>query len=320
MTSIDARPDIILTGAAGYIGERLAKRFCEEHHRVFGIDILRPNFTHQNFFFYAVDLLNTTDRDMLVRELQSVISARGGKGQAALFHLAGISNQAVCQKNPDRCLEINQMLVQGLLTSSLVSHVHRHVFLSSAQLYLRTGSEPLSEEAELSLDSAYAESKYLAEQHLKAFADKKESKARTIRISNTYSNSFKSGTVFEKIYSQIQSGSAVVVDDLQPVRDFIHIDDVIEGLVRLMSCPWTKSYEVINLGTGVGTSVGQLISLMQATFAGSASMVDTSKKSPFGRVNSIILDITKLLQMTGWTPQIDLATGLARVRDGLMDT
>lgn len=320
MTSIDARPDIILTGVAGYIGERLAKRFCAEHHRVFGVDILRPNFTHQNFFFYAVDLLNTKDREMLVKELQSIVSARGSEGQAILFHLAGISNQAVCQRNPDRCLEINKMLVRGLLTSSLASYIHRHVLLSSAQLYLRTESEPLSEEAQLTLDSAYAESKYLAEQELKAFAGKQESKVRAIRISNTYGNSFKSGTVFEKIYSQIKSGSVVVVDDLQPVRDFIHIDDVIEGLVKLMRCPWTESFQVINLGTGVGTSVGQLISLMQDTFASSASMLDASKKRPCGSVNSIILDVAKLLQMTGWTPQIDLATGLARVRDVLMDT
>ena len=317
MTSINGRPDIILTGAAGYIGQQLAKRFCADSHRVFGIDCLNSDFKHQSFYFYRTDLLNKTDRDKLFVELKSQISVKHDR--AVLFHLAGVSNQADCERDPDRCNRINRVLVRELLEKSALFGIDRHVFLSSAQLYATSRSEALNERADLDLDSAYARSKFGAEQELRAISKKMAMYSRVIRISNTYGESFKAGTVFEKIYRQIEGRIPVEVKDDKPVRDFVHIDDVIEGLIRVSRCPWRVAYEVINLGTGRGTSIRQLICLMQTTFSHSSIESTDSRDLCPGKVNSIILDVSKLLQMTGWMPEIDLATGLAKMRRNLMN-
>jgi nucleoside-diphosphate-sugar epimerase len=311
------RPDIVLTGSAGYIGERLATRLCADGHRVIGVDLLDPKFGHQNFRPYTVDLLDRAVREECFQEIQSII--RAGGGRAIIFHLAGVSSQADCERDPDHCNELNRDLVQKLLENSAKAGIDQHVLLSSAQLYDNAQSGPLDEKASLKLESVYAQSKYEAENELRLASKRTEIKARAIRISNTYGSSLKAGTVLEKIYQQILKGHPLEVDNESPIRDFIFIDDVIEGLIRLVRCPWTQPFEVINLGTGTGTSIRQLIALMERVFSSSAPRCLEPQAEREKKTDSIILDVSKLFKMTNWRPATDLATGLGHVRKGLMD-
>ena len=113
------------------------------------------------------------------------------------------------------------------------------------------------------------------------------------------------------ILDQLGDPAPLRLRDLSPVRDFTHVTDAAHGVLLLAKA---MSAGIFNLGTGIGTSIGDLARLM-LSLAGQPdrSLIETA---PDGGVSHLALDPTRLREATGWRPDIPLRTGLAQMIDG----
>ena len=98
-----------------------------------------------------------------------------------------------------------------------------------------------------------------------------------------------------------------IFGDGNAVRDYLYVDDVVEGNVLALA---KGSGEMVNLGTGVGTSVNDIVrELKVITGFGEDAIYDPARP---GEVQRIYLDATRAKQVLGWAPSVTFAEGLRR--------
>jgi nucleoside-diphosphate-sugar epimerase len=101
--------------------------------------------------------------------------------------------------------------------------------------------------------------------------------------------------------------------DLTPIRDFIHVEDVAEGLIRLAGALRPGLREAVNLSSGKGHSIRTFARAFAEAARGAgrtALPVRQIRPGPLSPTHRLVLDPNKLLHMTGWTPQIALGRGV----------
>ncbi len=315
MTFSEPTRNVLVTGAAGYIGARLVTRLCHEGCKVYGIDAIESGVSHENFHFTQADLLNHEVHQKVFEDLMKDAGFKD-KGDV-LFHLAGISDAGICEKNPKRCHEVNRLLAKEVFNSASRAGIKQHIFPSSAQAYGASNSPALSEAMLLKPITVYGQTKALAEEELRQCFKENSITADVVRLSNIYGGSFKEGTVMKNIHDQIQAKkNPIEVLDRRPVRDFIFIDDVIEGLVRIMLSQLDGKFDVINLGTGKGTSIDGLITELTSVCGKTTNERAPGIEALDSPDDRIVLDIRRLVARTHWRPGIDLRTGLQKMMRG----
>jgi len=94
------------------------------------------------------------------------------------------------------------------------------------------------------------------------------------------------------------------------VRDYVHVNDVVDALVRAIDTASTEG-ERINIGSGRGTSILDLVDLF-AAIAGSRLDVEFGPANEFD-VPRNVLDIAKAVRMLGWLPRVRLEDGITRL-------
>lgn len=305
--------NIFVTGAAGYIGTQLVARLCRSGYRVFGVDITEPTFVHKNFHFNVVDLLDDQARQ---RVFEDLVKSSGCQGKSfLLFHLAGISDAGKCEKNPEKCYEVNCLLVREIFDCATNVGITRYIFLSSAQVYGVWNSTELSEASALRPGTVYGQMKAHAEEKLRKCFEQTAITVDVVRLSNIYGGPLKKGTVMGDIHDQIKGKkSPIEVFDRRPIRDFIHINDVIEGLLRIMLTQSGRNFDVINLGTGKGISIGRLIVEMTNVFQDVTQESGSVEEDFESNSDRVVLRIERLITRTKWRPSIGIRTGLQIIR------
>lgn len=128
-----------------------------------------------------------------------------------------------------------------------------------------------------------------------------------IRLGNIYGPESPENTVVGRILRQIQEKQEVQVHSLSPVRDFIHVDDVVTGIIRLLRLTDGSGCRVVNLSTGIGTSIAELVRTALIV-AGRAPQNPVPHLEPTEDV--LVLSNERLEALTGWKPTRTLMEGL----------
>lgn len=268
----------VVTGVSGFLGRAICGELVARGAEVYGV---------------SRTLCGTIPgvRSYRVREYEETPAPTG----AVCIHLAG-SNDA--QNVADRIAnerDATLHLAHRLATAGFV----RVVYASSAQVYgdgiqdARREDEPLSPGSPYAMVKRAAEEVFLAYGHVVA------------RIANTYGSGMSTANVLSDLLRQIPGEGEVLVRDAAPVRDYIHVQDVARGLACLALC---KSQGIFNLGTGVGTSVGELAAMLLRQVGQEGRPV---VQLAHGRRPSwMILDPHRMKATFGWAPTIQLEQGL----------
>ena len=96
--------------------------------------------------------------------------------------------------------------------------------------------------------------------------------------------------------------------DGSQVRDYLYIDDFVDSVIRLVELPDTSG--VYNVGSGVGTTLRDLIQLVEAATGREIQVRYDLPRSD--DVAKIVLEIENIRRATGWTPSTSLSEGIAR--------
>lgn len=228
-----------------------------------------------------------------------------------MVHLAAISRVAWAVAEPQACWDVNvggtRNVVDALRPDQWV------LFASSREVYGDPAELPATEDAPLQPMNVYGRAKVAGEDavhsHLGAHA--------VVRLSNVYGRvRDHHDRVVPAFASAAAAGGAVRVDGHDRTFDFVHLDDVVQGLIAVIRhLDGGAPLPALHLTTGVGTSLGALAELARSQ---GASRVEAGPERSYD-VSRFVGDPARASWLLGWRPQVGLVDGFADLVAGFRE-
>jgi len=307
---------ILVTGGAGFIGSHLCDRLIKEEHQVICVDNLitgsKNNLEHllenKNFTFIEADVTAGLD-------LNDKIDA--------LFHLASPASPNHHSKISYHALPMETMLVNTVGTLEMLKLATKNqakfLFSSTSEVYGDPLEHPQKEDYNGNVSttgprSVYDEAKRFGETLTNYFVQKKQLDGRIARIFNTYGPRLlkEDMRMIVTFINQANKGQDITIfGDGSQTRSLCFIDDLIDGLYKLMFNPHTKG-QIVNLGSISEHSVQEYAMLVKK-LTNSKSKIVYSEALPKDDPKKRKPDITKAKSLLNWSPKVDLESGLKKM-------
>lgn len=231
--------NILLTGGKGYVGSILYKSLVADNHNVFVIDRqLNEDLGNQ-------DVLN------------NILKATNPN---YVIHLAGLIQADESIKNPLLYYKQNIANTINLLDVMQTNGVKNIIFASSCAIYGNKHDSPIVESENPNPLNPYSKSKSIIEEILKDC----KFNTTTFRFFNIISNELINKNILYKIITNKNNFEIFVghnTPDGSCIRDYIHVEDIAKAFILTINKQITGTY---NLGTNIGTSLKQLIKLIES--------------------------------------------------------
>lgn len=326
---------VLVTGAAGFIGHGLCARLLELGHSVTGLDNLNDYYdvrlkrdrlarlqTHPHFRFAHLDLADDAGMDALF-----AASAQEG-GLTHVVNLAAQAGVRYSLSNPRAYIQSNLVGFGNVLEGCRRHGVGHLVFASSSSVYGLNTAQPFSEHHNVDHPvSLYAASKKANELMAHTYAHLYGLPCTGLRFFTVYGPWGRPDMALHLFATAILNGQPIKVFNHGKMRrDFTYIDDIVEGIIRVMrrvptpdpqwdsaapdpacsSAPW----RIYNIGNSNCVELDTFISTLEAAL-GKRAVRDYLPMQP-GDVHSTHADTGDLARDTGFAPSTPLATGIAR--------
>jgi dTDP-glucose 4,6-dehydratase len=302
----------VVTGAGGFIGSRLVARLLDDgadvralvHYGVDGGHGLLDELRAERRLDIDVRAGDLRDADWVRRSLS---------GAGRVFHLGALVSIPYSYRSPRDVVETNVIGTLNVLEAARDAGVARVVHTSTSEVYGSAQVIPMSEQHPLSAQSPYAASKIAADQLSLSWFRSFELPVSIVRPFNTYGPGQSARAIIPTIITQALSGATVKLGSVAPTRDFSYVDDTVAAFVAVSTTAAAVG-EVFNVGTGVETSVAQLVELVGAAL-GKRIAVETECeriRPALSEVSRLHADATKLRRVCGWESKVRLAEGIAR--------
>ena len=234
-------------------------------------------------------------------------------GADVVIHLAGPPSVHASFQSPLEYGRVHASGTLAMLEACRTAHVPRFVYVSSAEVYGRPEVNPVPEGHRLDPRSPYAAGKAAAEHFVRAYDHSFGVQATILRPFSVYGPRLRPQSVMATILRQALTEDEIVVADLDPVRDYCFLDDVVEGVLAAATAPRLPE-TTFNLGSGAGTSVGELAALA-LRLAGREVPIraDPSRGRPPGTdLEHLVADRSRADALLGWIPAVPLEEGVCR--------
>jgi UDP-glucose 4-epimerase len=293
---------IVVTGGLGFIGNELVRRLAKKGEEVVIVDNkdrVAPDI--HDIRSLRTEVIDITDYERITTLFSAI-------RPEIVFHLAALHFIPECNANPERTLRINVEGTQSVLRASLENKVKKFLFASSGAVYA-DHAKPLDESSALAPVDIYGWSKLFAEQLCKWFSSKSEMKIMACRLFNNYGPRETNAHIIPEIIDQLKKGSTLSLGNIKPVRDYIHTSDCAEALIRL-SVNCNEKFSIVNVGSGQGYSVEQLIEKIEVLLARKIKVVTDETKFRSADKLVQLSDIGTLRERTQWSPGVKIDEGL----------
>ncbi len=233
------------------------------------------------------------------------------KGAETIVHLAG---GASVRESFAETTEYHRVHVRGtenVLHAARASRVKRFVYLSSAEVYGQPVTELVGEDHPLAPRSPYGDAKSKAERLVQTFAACSDTDFVILRAFSVYGPGMSSQSVLGTVLCQARSKDCIWLHDLQPIRDYCYARDLADAV--LLSCAADFRLNcILNIGTGIGTSVAELAVLTLEVCGRTIPVQEIKdKERPSGtEVYRLIANNSLVRQTLGWKPRTRLRNGL----------
>lgn len=272
-------PEIVVTGASGFIGQALCRRLQDGGREVLA--------------------LSRADGDITEPGLWSRLQPA-----RVVVHLAASSYVPDSWTMPAKFLATNVVGTQQAL--DWCRRVGARMVFSSAYVYGVPQNLPIRETDPVRPNNPYALSKYIGEQCCEFSARYFGVDTTVLRVFNVFGRGQRSEFLFPTLISQL-TGDQIRVKDLVPRRDYVHLTDVVDAFVRALDAP--QGFRQINIGSGRSYSVAEIVATLQ-TVAGTDLPVISDAAPRDHEIPDVQADIGYAREILGWQPAIDLASGI----------
>jgi dTDP-glucose 4,6-dehydratase len=310
--SIDMR--ILLTGAAGFLGSHLTDRLIADGHQVIGMD----NFitgNHKNLEHLA----GNENFSFIRHDVSNFIFVPGKIDYVLHFASPASPNPASPLGYPNLPIQTMKAGALGTHNTLGVARAHNAKFLlaSTSEIYGDPKEHPQKETYRGHVDpigarSVYDEAKRFAEALTMAYHRFHNIDTRIVRIFNTYGPRMRldDGRVVPNFIQQALRGEPLTIyGDGEQTRSFCYVDDLIEGIFRLMM---TDFHEPVNIGNPSETSIIEFAEIVNELIDNKAGTVIKIAKRLGNDPQRRQPDITRAREIIDWEPKISLKEGLTK--------
>lgn len=307
------RLNTFITGGLGFIGSHVIEGLIEQGN-VTAFDDLSSGKIENVGHCIGSSKLKVTTGD--IRNAGHLFAALRDSKSEVVIHLAGAVSVIRSVEDPELVNQINVDGTVNTLRACVRAGVRKVIFASTAAVYEKS-SLPLNEDSRLAPLSPYAASKAAGEAYCRAFAHSYHLETVVMRLFNVYGPRRAEGPysgVMVRFAQAIKDGAPFTIygDGFQ-VRDFVHIQDVVKA-VRLAMQRQFAEYEVLNIGSGVGTSVNELAGIF-STASGTSRPKSEHVPGRTSEVRDSRADISRAKSVLGFSPTVNLSNGVSEYLD-----
>ena len=309
---------ILVTGVAGFIGYHLAKRLLEEGYELAGLDNLNNYYdpqlkkdrleqliNHPNFKFTKIDF---TDQD----KTRSFFKKQPFE---QVIHLGAQAGVRYSLENPQAYIDANLTGFLNILEGCRQHNIRNVIYASSSSVYGCNIKSPFSENDRVEQPlSLYGASKIANEAMAHAYAHLYNIQMIGLRFFTVYGPWGRPDMAIFLFTKSILNGEPIqVFNQGKHARSFTYIDDIIEAMFRLIkkteagSTKFEKN-EIFNIGGSESVKLMRFIKIIENNL-GLEANIEYLPLQP-GDVKKTNSDNRKLESIVGYSPQIDIETGI----------
>jgi dTDP-glucose 4,6-dehydratase len=305
---------ILITGAAGFLGSHLCDRLIGEGHNVIGLD----NFITGNPGNIA-HLMGNDKFSFYKHDVSQYIFIQGKVD--AVLHFASPASPNPLSPSGYFNLPIQTMKAGALGTHNClgVARAHNAKFLlaSTSEIYGDPLVHPQREDYTGNVDPAgpravYDEAKRFAESLTMAYHRAHGVDTRIVRIFNTYGPrmDMEDGRALPNLLKQALLGQPLTVyGDGSQTRSFCYVDDLIEGIVRLL---YSNEHLPVNIGNQTEMSILQFAETINRIVGNEAGITYVKDARSVRDPQQRQPDITRAREILQWEPKISLEEGICK--------
>ncbi|TYB32511.1 MAG: NAD-dependent epimerase/dehydratase family protein [Flexistipes sinusarabici] len=300
--------NILLTGAAGFIGAHTAKKLLENGHKVIGVDNLNDyydvnlklhrlsNINHSGFTFHKLDISNFEAVSLLFDFYKF----------DAVINLAARAGVRYSIENPFVYFDTNTNGTLNLLEMCRRKDIKKFVLASTSSLY--AGQEmPFTEDKPVNTPiSPYAASKKGAEVTCYSYHNLFDIDVSVVRYFTVYGPAGRPDMSVFRFIKQIYLEQPITIyGDGSQSRDFTYVDDIAKGTVKALK---NVGYEIFNLGNNTPYELMNVVQMIEKKLGKKAEI----EYKPFHKADMTATwaDIQKAGSILGWKPEYTLEQGI----------
>ena len=311
--------NILVTGAAGFIGFHLIKRLCLDNFSVVGIDNLNDYYDinlkndrlrlleHKNFIFLNHDLSGNDflDEIFIKHKFDTVI------------HLAAQAGVRYSIENPQAYGESNLTGFINIIEASRKFKVNNFLYASSSSVYGLNEEIPFRESHKTeNIVSLYAATKKSNEIIAETFSKMYSLPVVGLRFFTVYGPYGRPDMAYFKFTKSILEGKEIeIFNNGELYRDFTHIDDIVEGIIKILERIGNTSInknenlsKIFNIGRGKPIKLTDFIEELEINLNKSANKIYVEMQ--LGDVYKTYADISNLQDFCGYHPNVDFKLGI----------
>lgn len=290
---------VIVTGGAGFIGSHLVDRLIDLGHQVVVYDNLstgKRSDINPKAHFIKSDLSRPTKL----------------KKADYIFHFAALPRIERSFDHPEETHAANVTATLNVLKQASRLKIKRLIFASSSSVYGKIEAKdlPVNESHPTNPQSPYAAQKLMSEIYCKLFTQQLELDTVILRLFNIYGPRQPTTGAYKLVIpifiEQKTKGKPLTIyGDGRQTRDFTHVNDAVQALLLAMQRQKNFNGEIINIGSGIPTSILKLANLT----GGEKHFIKPNPRSSWEEKYKFA-DISKAKKLLNWQPKINLKSGL----------
>jgi dTDP-glucose 4,6-dehydratase len=296
---------VLITGAAGFLGSHLSDRFIKEGYHVIGMDnLLTGNMNN------LAHLMPLEDFEFYHHDVSKYVHVPGELKY--ILHFASPASPIDYLRMPIQTMKVGSLGTHNLLGLAK-SKGSRIIIASTSEVYGDPTVHPQTEEYWGNVNpigprGVYDEAKRFQEAITMAYHTFHGLETRIVRIFNTYGTRMRldDGRALPAFMAQALRGEDITVfGDGSQTRSFCYVDDLVEGIYRLLKSDYSMP---VNIGNPVEITIKQFAEEIVKLTGSSSKIIyqplpqdDPKQRQP---------DITKAREILGWEPKVDRSEGL----------
>ena len=291
----------LITGGAGFVGTNLAERLVREGHQVIVVDDLSGGKADRlpwRVRFHRLDICETTALTEVMQGVDIVV------------HLAALPRVQFSIEHPFDAQRVNIGGTLSVLEAARIAGVRRIVYAASSSAYGDQDIMPLKETLPPQPKSPYGLHKYNGEIMMKLWHDIHKLETVSLRFFNVYGPHLDPdgayALVIGKFLKQRSEGLPMTITgDGEQSRDFTHVSDTVDAIVRASQSDRVGHGEVFNVGAGRNVTVNELARLVGGPVEYVAPRIEPKHT---------LADTTYIQLTLGWEPKIKIEEGILELK------